>query len=125
MSCRPSLVAAAEHEQPHAMPRRVADLSIEVPPPEGVAHAADESGSGGAVRPNSKAKRAGRRFSPYGGNVAAPQLTLGLSGPLNAMNIVSVQPVSARTRAKQRFQFHRSESKEVASLLAQVFAAAV
>ena len=105
--------------------RPVADLMVQLPSHcdmSDTQQAAAQS-SGSATRRSLRSGRAGRRFSPY--NAIAPVPTLGLSGPMDTMQLASA-PVSARTRARQRRQVAfrtktedmRAEAEEVESLKA-------
>ena len=77
---------------------RVANLSVVVPPGEDSAPM--QGGSGGRSQRRSALGRLARRFSPYKNNAVPPaQPTLGLSGPMQGMDLSG--PVSSRTRARR------------------------
>ena len=100
------------------MPTRIVELApIEGPADSLEVGQQQQSSGSGKARSNSRsAGRRNRRFEPYVPNAAPP--TLGLSGPLHAMELESASaPISARTRLKKRFGFQRTESEEVESLV--------
>jgi hypothetical protein len=93
------------------MPRRVVDVSIELPCDHGLP--GQGKSSGGAIR-SGGGRRSTRRFSPYAA-VPPPPATLGLSGPLADLNVAG--PISSRTRRAHRlFAVHAHEGREVESL---------